>query len=97
MITSLDLSNNKKLTQDNISCVSFLLLYVETKSLNAIAEYKENIMKQFVSRRSFLKAACITAATMPLLTGCTPKEKSEKEILEDLQAEDSMKVQSNII
>jgi len=34
---------------------------------------------------------------MPLLTGCTPKEKSEKEILEDLQAEDSMKVQSNII
>lgn len=27
---------------------------------------------------------------MPLLTGCTPKEKSEKEILEDLQAEDSL-------
>lgn len=47
-------------------------------------------MKQFVSRRSLLKAACIAAATMPLLTGCTPKEKSEKEILEDLQIEDSM-------
>lgn len=47
-------------------------------------------MKKFVSRRSFLKAACITAAVMPMLTGCTKKEKSEKEILKDLQAEDSL-------